>query len=325
MAKHICIDLGTSSTKISEKNKGIILNQPTVAAIDNASGRIIAAGQDAKELLGKTPKEISVITPIEKSAVSDFDATCAVLKTFLTGILPKGSLRPKATVCLPHGITDVEKRALLEAISRSGAKSVYTLDASVAAAIGAGITVTDATGNMILDIGGGRTCAAVISFGGIVCATSDVYGGDKMDLCIIDYLKKNYGILIGKKTAENIKISIGAAFPDEAEKSMTVMGRDEKTGLPKEITVTSSHITEAVSPVLIKIIDIIKKTLENTPAELAQDLHSNGIYLCGGASNLAGFAKFIEANIGIAARACQNAAECAALGANSAFDEGGAQ
>lgn len=320
MAKHIGIDLGTSNTVISLKNTGVILNEPSVVAIDVKTNQIVAAGKEAKELLGKTSKDICVISPISNGVVSDFDSGCAMLKTFIASAFSKGAMRPKATVCMPHGITDVEARALTECISRSNVKTAYTFESSIAASLGAGIDVSSPSGNMILDLGGGKICATVMSFGGVVSFAASGWGGDKMDLEIVDYLKENCGILIGKKTAEDLKISLGA-FSD-TEKSVTVMGRDTKTGLPKEITVTTTDICEALTSCFAQIIDVIKRTLENTPAELIKDIIDHGIYLCGGVANLAGLDKFIEKNVNIRTHLCENTFECVSLGATSVFDRG---
>ncbi len=302
MAKCINIDLGTTNTVITVKNSDVILYEPSVIAIDNNSRKILAAGSEAKELLGKTPKDVSVVSPIKDGVISDFESAVSMLKVFMSSILKKSVIRPSATVYMPQGITDMEKLAILEAVSRSGGRGTHILEAPLAAAISAGIPIDSATGNMILDIGGGRSCAAVISFGGIVSSVSVASAGKKMDNCILEYIKKNHNTLIGEKTAESIKIQIGSAYPTNPEKNLTVTGRDTKTGLPKDTLITSSEIREAISPVLLSIIDTIYKTLENTPAELIKDLTQNGIIITGGVKNLCGIAQFIEENTGIPAR-----------------------
>lgn len=314
MARHISIDLGTSNTVISEKNKGVILCQPTVAAIDNSTQRIVAVGNEAKELLGKTPKEVCVVSPVKSGVVADFDATCAMLKVFLSSILPKGAIRPRATVCIPPDLTQVEKHTLLEAVSRSGARFSCILESPIASLIGAGVEVSQPEGNMILDIGGGKTCAAVVSFGGIVSSACTTSAGNEMDKQIANYIKKNHAVLIGEKTAEEIKIKIGTAHPDTHEKSLTVMGRCEKTGLPRELSVTSAEVYEAILPTLSKIADTVTAALQNSPAELISDLSKKGILLCGGGANLAGLDLYLENNLGIGATLLKEAMVCSAVG-----------
>jgi len=302
LAKRINIDLGTENTKILSKDNEVILNEPSVVAISNNSRQILAAGAEAKELLGKTPKDVSVVHPIKNGVISDFEAAVAMLKSFLGSSLKKSAIRPKATIYLPYGITDVEKRAIIEAVSRSGGKSTHIMESPLASAIDAGVPIYSATGNMIADLGGGRVCAAVISFGGIVSSVFTTSAGKKMDECILEYIKKEHRLAIGEKTAEFIKIEIASAYPDENEKEMTVTGRDIDTGLPKKITISSSQVRDAISGVLLDIIDTIKKALENTPAELTKDLTENGIVLTGGLSRMPHIARFVEENIGIPAR-----------------------
>ena len=325
MAREICIDLGTSNTVISEKNKGIILCEPTVAAIDNSTGKILAAGTDAKNLFGKTPAEISVICPVKSGVIADFDTAAAMLRTFLTAVIPKGALRPKACVCTPCGITRVEKSTVLEAVERAGAKSNYTVDTPIAAAMGAGLDVSEPSGNMILDIGGGKICASVISFGGIITSSSITDGGDEMDRCIVEYIRKKSGVLIGERTAEKIKLSIGTAYDTLGEKSINITGRNEKNGLPQEITVTEEQVFEAISPVLAKITELVKTVLSHTPAELCEDLRERGMHLCGAGAQLPGLAEFIENTTGFRATVCVDAHLCTALGAQTLCDMGNAR
>lgn len=320
MAKHISIDLGTSNTVIAEQNMGVVLNEPSLAAIDLKTNRLVAVGNEAKTLLGKTPKDIRVAAPVKNGAISDFDIANAMLKAFITGTFPKSTIRPKATICVPENITEVEKIALFECVVRSGAKNAYTQETSVSSAIGAGIDVLSPLGNMILDIGGGKACATVLSFGGIVSTTTKDCGGIKMDEAIASYIKKNYGIKIGKKTAEEIKNSIGAC--KKHDKTFTAMGRDEISGLPKEVTITSEDVYYAISPHLFEIVDLIKLTLENTPSELTRDICQNGICLVGGVSCLLGLDKFIEKNVGINTYISKTPLECAATGAVEWFDRG---
>lgn len=320
MAKHISIDFGTSNTVIAAQNMGIVLNEPSLAAINIKTNQLVAVGNEAKTLLGKTPKDIRVVAPIKNGAIESFDVANMMLKAFISGTFPKSTIRPKATVCVPEKITEVEKTALFECISRSGAKNSYTQEASVSSALGSGIDVSSPCGNMVLDIGGGKTCASVLSFGGIVATETGHFGGEKMDEAIVHYIKKNYGVKIGKKTAEEIKIALGTCNTDN--KTFTAMGRDEISGLPKETTVTSDDVFYAISPQLSNIVDLIKLTLENTPSELTRDICQNGICLSGGVSCLLGLDKYIEKSVGINTYVSKSPFECAALGAIESFDRG---
>ena len=313
MSKRICIDLGSKNTVIAEQNSGVILSEPTLAAIDLKTKQLIAVGDEVEKLLGRTPKDISVISPVAGGVIADFDVASVMLKTFVEKIFPKGILRPRATVCIPYGITDVEEKVLIECVSRANLKCDFTFESPIASLIGSDKDVEEPAGNMILDIGGGKMCASCVSFGGIVAAFSRSGGGDKMDSLIADFIKKNYGVKIGKKTAEEIKIRVGSCFG--GNESFSVVGRDEVSGLPKEVSVTSDDVLCAISGELNEIINIIKKTLENTPAELIYDITNNGICLTGGGSQLSGLEDFVEEKIGICAQISKNPTECAALGA----------
>ncbi len=317
MAKHISIDFGTENTVIAEQGTGVVLNEPTLAAIDIKNNQLVAVGNEAKTILGKTPKDIRVIAPIENSVIANFDIANATLKAFITGAFPKSAIRPKAAVCVPEGITEVEKATLFECVARSGAKNSYAQEASVASAMGSGIDVLSPSGNMILDIGGGKACATVLSFGGIVATQTADCGGKKMDKAIESYIKKNYGVKIGQKTAEEIKIAIGTC--KKQDKTFTAMGRDEVLGLPKEITVTAEDVAYAINPILLEIVDLIKLTLENTPSELTRDICENGICLLGGVSQLLGLDKFIEESVGINTYISKNPLECVAMGGVECF------
>jgi len=325
MAKYISIDLGTSNTVISEKNKGVVLCQPTVAAIDNSTSRIVAVGEEAKELLGKTPKAVSVISPVKSGVVADFDTACAMLKAFLCDILPKGAIRPKATVCIPPHITQVEKHTLLEAIERSGVRFDESIDSPVASLIGAGVKVEEPAGNMVLDIGGGKVCAAVVSFGGIVASACTQNAGNEMDRQIVAYVKKNEGVIIGKKTAEEIKIKVGAAHKEAPQKTITVTGRCEKTGLPREITLETVQVYEAIYPVLTKIVDTVAQALQDSPAELIADISTKGILMCGGGAKLPELSAFLEDNLGLGATLLKEAEICSAVGAGMDISTGAGQ
>ena len=321
MLKHITIDLGTSNTVISSKDKGVLLNEPSVAALDLRTNNIVAVGSDAKNLLDKTPKDIGVVLPLKNSVISDFDVAVAMVKSFLTSIFPKTVIRPKATLIMPQGITNLESKAAVEVVSRSGAKVSYTIESPIAAALGMNLDIAKASGNMLLDIGGGKASATVVSFGGIVTSFDDDCSGNEMDNLIVSYIKENLGAIIGKTTAESIKMSIGTG--DEThDEEITVMGRDEKTGLPKEIKISGADVYESISPVLSKIVKLIKTTLTHTPAELMRDIHEQGIFLLGGVSQMRGLDKFIEKSIGIKTHICKNPKECVSLGACYVFDAG---
>lgn len=320
MLKHITIDLGTSNTVISSKDKGVLLNEPSVAAIDLKTNNIVAVGHDAKKLLDKTPKDIGVILPLKNSVISDFDVAVAMMKSFLTSIFPKGVIRPRVTLIMPQGITNLEGKAALEVVSRSGAKVSYTIESPIAAALGMDLDIAAALGNMILDIGGGKASATVVSFGGIVTSFDENCCGNEMDDLIVSYVKENFGAIIGKTTAESIKMRIGTG--EGASEEISVMGRDEKTGLPKEIKISGADVYEAISPVLSKIVKLIKTTLSHTPAELMRDIHEQGIFMVGGASRMCGLDRFIEKSIGIKTHTCKNPDECISLGACYVFDTG---
>lgn len=299
MAKHVIIDLGTANTKITEQGKGLIFLSPTVVAADKETGRVIAVGEEAKSLLGRAPAKISVISPVKSGVISDFEAAAAMLRIFLGSAMPRGTFRPRAEIIIPTGATDMEQRALKEAVERAGVKVQKITESPMASAKDANLETDAPFGNMILDIGAGLTTAAVVSFGGVVCAVSTPFAGNEMDKCIKEYIKKNFGVTVGIKTAEEIKCTVGSAHPDVPLKEVTVLGRDDMTGLPKEITVTSDHVREAITPVLTEICQTVKATLENTPAELTCDLKERGINLCGGGASLSGLSRFLQENIGL--------------------------
>ena len=312
MSKRICIDLGSKNMVIAEQNSGVILSEPTLAAIDLKTKQLIAVGDEVEKLLGKTPKDISVVSPVSSGVIADFDVASVMLKTFVEKIFPKGILRPRATVLIPYGITDVEEKVLIECISRANVKCDSIFDAAIASLIGSGVDVAEPVGNMILDIGAGKVTVSCVSFGGIVSASLHHGGGDKMDCLIKDFVKKNYGVKIGKKTAEEIKIKVGNCYG--GKESFLAVGRDDVSGLPKEITVTSDDVLCAILSELDKIINTLKETLENTPAELIYDITNNGIYLSGAASQLLGLDAFIEEKIGIKTQILKNPKESASLG-----------
>ena len=280
--KDIGIDLGTANILVTIKGKGIVLNEPAVIAIEE-TGNLLATGNEAKEMLGRTPKEIKAIRPLQDGVIADFKATQMLLKNIVGKVSKRYNIgKPRVVVGVPSGITEVEERAVEETIITAGAKEVFLIEEPMAAAIGAGLDVATPNGNIIVDIGGGTTEVAVVSLGGIVVSNSIRIAGDELNEDIINYLKREVGIAIGETTAENVKIQIGSAMSLMTELSTEVKGRDLKTGLPKTIIITSSQIEEAMRNSISEIIDVIKMTLEKTPPELAADIAQRGIVLAGG-------------------------------------------
>ncbi len=319
LIKHIGIDLGTANTLIFCKGKGIVLNEPSVVAISALTGKVLAVGKKAKEMIGRTPDEVVVVRPLKNGVIADFDVTKVMLREFIEKATKGDFFRPIVTVCVPWGVTEVERRAVLEALSSCGLKNAFLIEEPMAAALGADLSVSEAVGNMVVDIGGGTCEATVVSLGGIVASTSIPYGGDKQDEYIVDFIKNKYKTVIGERTAENIKINIGSAFDLGEEKEMHVMGRDIETGLPKEICITSSEVREAIKEPVSKILGAIRNTLENTPPELVSDIVSRGIYLTGGGANLQGLAPLVFESTGIKTQVCENTKECVAIGAGTAI------
>lgn len=294
MKKRLVIDLGTANTKFSDKSTGDVFKAPSVVAIDNKTKKVIAAGTSAKDMLGRTPLDVSVVFPIKSGAVSDFDVACAMMRVFLNDFLPKSTFRVGAELLVSRHLTDMEIRILKEAAERSGVKVVDIITTS--------LQENSPKGQMVVDIGAGKTECTVLSFGGIVSSACVFFGGDEMDKNIQDYLKSAYGVTIGKNTAEQIKLNVGSAHPETDTRTYTFMGRTYDTGLPTETTVTSNEIRSAIGSTLLKILNVIETVLENTPPELSRDLKENGIILSGGGAKLPGLDRFIEENIGLFAQ-----------------------
>ena len=294
------IDLGTATTLVYVKGEGVVLCEPSVVAIEKETNRVVAVGDEAKKMLGRTPGNIVAIRPMKDGVISDFEITEAMLKYFIKKVHRRKVLvRPAMVIAIPSGITEVEKRAVKDSAERAGARSVELIEEPKAAAVGVGLPVDEAAGNMIIDIGGGTTEFAVISLGGLVYSKSIRIAGDEMDDAIMEYLKKTYNLMIGERTAEEIKIRVGSAYPLEEELSMDVRGRDLIAGLPKTITITSDEIREALHEPIQAIVDASKVTLENTPPELASDLIDRGIVMAGGGSLLRGLDKRIAEETGL--------------------------
>ena len=318
--KDMGIDLGTANTLIYIKNKGIVLNEPSVIAVDTFSKTVLATGKAAKDMIGKTPDSIKVVRPLQDGVISDFEMTASMLKAYIKRVMPETSFFTKVRIVVgvPSGVTEVEKRAVEEVIRQMGAKEVYIMEEPMAAAIGTGLAVDSAMGCMIADIGGGTSDIAIIALGGIVTSTSLRHAGDKLDDAIVAYMRKQYDLLIGDKTAQEIKEKIGCAYIDKADpdsiKTMEARGRDIITGLPKTITITSVDAMKALEEPIKVIIDGIKSTLEKTPPEIAADIVGNGLVLSGGGGLIKGLDDLIEYSTGLRVTIAENALEAVAEG-----------
>lgn len=320
--KDIGIDLGTANTLVYMKSKGIIIREPSVVAVDTRTDRAKYVGQEAKDVIGRTPGSIVAVRPLKDGVIADFEMTTTMLQEFISKAL-KGSFFTKARVviCIPSGITAVERRAVKEAAENSGAKQVNIIEEPMAAAIGAGLPVSEPQGSMIVDIGGGTSEVAVISLGGIVTSRSVRIAGDAFDTAIINYIKKKYNLLIGERTAENVKIAIGSAFPMEQETDMEIKGRNLLNGLPENITVSSAEIREALAEPLSHVIEAIKVTLEKTPPELAADIIDQGITLAGGGALIRGLDKLINKETGMPVNIAESPLDCVADGTGKVLED----
>ncbi|MFA4993020.1 MAG: rod shape-determining protein [Candidatus Omnitrophota bacterium] len=294
------IDLGTATTLVFVKGEGVVLCEPSVVAIERGTSHVLAVGEEAKRMLGRTPGNIIAIRPMKDGVISDFEITEAMLRYFIKKVHHRRVLvRPRIVIAIPSGITEVEKRAVKDSAERAGAREVFLIEEPIAAAIGVGLPIQEPVGNMIIDIGGGTTEIAVISLAGTVFSKSIRIGGDEMNEAVIEYLKKTYNLLVGERTAEDIKIKIGSAYPLEEEMSMEVKGRDLVAGLPKIVTITSEEIRESLQEPLRAIVEVTKISLERTPPELAADLIEHGIVMAGGGSLLRGLDKLISEESGL--------------------------
>ena len=320
--KEIGIDLGTANTLVYMRGKGIIIREPSVVAVDTRTDRAKYVGQEAKDVIGRTPGSIVAVRPLKDGVIADFEITTTMLQEFIKKAL-KGSLFSKAhvVICIPSGVTAVERRAVKEAAENAGAKRVNVIEEPMAAAIGAGLPVSEPQGSMIVDIGGGTSEVAVISLGGIVTSRSVRCAGDAFDAAIINYIKKKYNLLIGERTAENVKIAIGSAFPMEQETEMEIKGRNLLNGLPENILVTSTEIREALAEPLSNVIEAIKVTLEKTPPELAADIIDQGITLAGGGANIRGLDKLINKETGMPVYVADSPLDCVADGTGKVLEE----
>ncbi len=318
----IAIDLGTRTTLIYVNSRGIVLDEPTVVAIDTKTKKFLAIGDEAKQMLGRTPNEIKAIRPMKDGVIADFEMVELLLRIFIEKVQKKRLFtRPRVLICVPSGITEVEKRAVRDSAEAAGAREVFLVPEPISAAIGIGLPVHSPTGNMIIDIGGGTTEIAVIALSGIVTNSSIRIAGDEMDDSIIQYIKKNYNLIIGEQSAEAIKISIGNAFPTVEEKALEVKGRDLVSGIPKTVKLTSHEVREAIQEPLSMITETIRLTLEKTPPELAADIVNNGIYMAGGGSLLRGIDTLVREETNLPVTIADEPNKVVVIGAGKILDD----
>ena len=321
LAKDIGIDLGTASVLVYIKGKGVVLNEPSVVAIDKNTGRLLKVGAEAQAMLGRTPGNIVAIRPLRDGVISDYDMTERMLKEFIRKVTGGFHLfPPRIMVCVPSGITEVEERAVIDAGRQAGARRVYLIEEPVAAAIGAGIDITKPDGHMVVDIGGGTSDIAVISLSGVVESASIKVAGDQFNESIVKYMRRKHNILIGERTAEQMKMEIGCVYPKEEETSIEIKGRCLMTGLPKTISVTSTEMMEAFEEPVERILEAVHGVLERTPPELVADISNNGIVMTGGGSLVDGFDKLITARTGIHTVVAEDAISCVAEGTGKSLD-----
>ena len=316
----IGIDLGTATVIAYIKGKGIVLREPSVVAVDNNTGDVLAVGQEARRMLGRTPGNIIATRPLKDGVISDYTVTEKMLKYFINKICGKSIFAPRIMICIPSQVTEVEKKAVIDAASQAGARKVYLIEEPIAAAIGAGIDISKPCGNMIVDIGGGTTDIAVISLGGSVVSTSIKVAGDKFDKAVVKFIKKKHNVIIGDRTAEELKVNIGCVYPKIQDVEMDIRGRDLGTGLPKTLTISSSEMMEALIEPAMMIVDAVHSVLEKTPPELAADISDKGIYMTGGGSLLDGLDKLLKEKTGINVMIAQDTVSCVALGTGKALD-----
>ena len=322
-AGDLAIDLGTANTLVSVRGKGIVIREPSVVAIEKSTQRVLAVGHEAKNMINHTPDAFSAEHPLKDGVIADYDVTEAMISAFINKAAERKypwQPKPRIVVCIPCGATSVEKRAVFEATIQAGARQAYLIEEPMAAAIGAGLPISEPTGSMIVDIGGGTAEIAVISLGGIVASRSVRMAGDMFDQAIIAFIKRKYNLLIGERTAEQIKIEIGSAYPMDPEMTLEIKGRNLVDGLPKNVVVHSEDVREALLECLVKITSAIKETLERTPPELSADIIDHGITLTGGGALLRGLDKLIESETGIDVHVAEDPLDCVAKGAGAVLD-----
>jgi rod shape-determining protein MreB len=316
----IGIDLGTATVIAYVKGKGIVLREPSVVAVNNLNNEVLAVGHEARRMLGRTPGNIVATRPLRDGVISDYTVTEKMLKYFIHKIGGKFLFAPRIMICIPSQVTEVEKKAVVDAASNAGARKVYLIEEPIAAAIGAGIDISKPCGNMIVDIGGGTTDIAVISLGGSVVSSSIKVAGDKFDEYIVKYIKRHHNVIIGERTAEELKVNVGCVFPKFQDMEMDVRGRDLTTGLPRTITVYSSEMMEALEEPAMMIVEAVHAVLEKTPPELAADISDKGIYMTGGGCLIDGLDKLLQDKIGINVMIAEDAISCVAIGTGKALD-----
>ena len=316
----IGIDLGTATVIAYVKGKGIVLREPSVVAVDSNTNEVLAVGREARRMLGRTPGNIVATRPLREGVISNYTVTEKMLKYFISRVCGRFVFSPRIMICIPSQVTEVEKKAVIDAATQAGARKVYLIEEPIAAAIGAGIDISKPCGNMVVDIGGGTTDIAVISLGGSVVSTSLKIAGDKFDEYIVKYIKKKHNIMIGERTAEDLKINIGCVYPKMQDTEMDIRGRDLIDGLPKTVTVYSSEMLEALIEPAMMIVDAVHSVLEKTPPELAADISDKGIYMTGGGCLVDGLDKLLQEKTGINVMIAQDAISCVALGTGKALD-----
>lgn len=316
----IGIDLGTATVIAYVKGKGIVLREPSVVAVDSNTGDVVAVGQEARRMLGRTPGNIVATRPLREGVISNYTVTEKMLKYFINKVCGRFIFAPRIMICIPSQVTEVEKKAVIDAASQAGARKVYLIEEPLAAAIGAGLDISKPCGNMVVDIGGGTTDIAVISLGGTVVSSSLKVAGDKFDEYIVKYVKKKYNMMIGERTAEDLKVNVGCVYPKIQDVEMDIRGRDLITGLPKTVTVHSSEMLEALYEPAMMIVDAVHGVLEKTPPELAADISDRGIYMTGGGCLVDGLDKLLQEKTGINVMIAQDSVSCVALGTGKALD-----
>lgn len=321
LSKDAAIDLGTANTLIYVKGRGIVVREPSVVAIDRYTGKVLAVGNEAADMIGRTPENIIAVRPMKDGVIADFEITQAMIKQFIKRARITAPMKPRVIVCIPSGITEVERRAVEEAVIQAGAKEAALIEEPMAAALGAGLPVDEATGSMVVDIGGGTTEVAVLSLGGVVSSRSIRIAGDALDSAIVNYLKKNIGINVGDRMAEEIKMSIGSAHEENEDSVFDVRGRDVTTGLPKTVQIHEGQIREAIAENIEEMVEAVKQTLEHTPPELAADVMDRGITLTGGGALLKGLDKLIAESLRIPTFVAEYPLDCVAVGAGMALDD----
>ena len=322
LGRDMAVDLGTANTLVYVRGRGIVLNEPSVVAVNTNNNTIVAVGSDAKRMIGRTPSHIQAIRPLKDGVIADFDITEKMLRYFIQKVHSRRFMaKPRVVVCVPSGITGVEQRAVEEATQSAGARQAFIIEEPMAAAIGAGLPIHEPIGNMVVDIGGGTTEVAVISLGGVVTSTSMRDGGDELDEAIIQFVKKEYSLLLGERTSEAIKLAVGSAFPTSEEVIAEIKGRDMVSGLPKTIHVTSEEIRRAIEEPVNAIVDAIKNTLDRCPPELAADIMDSGMMLTGGGALLKGLDERLKHETGMPIHIAENPLTCVAIGSGKCLEE----